>query len=272
MFIITIANRSGGVGKTTTTVSLAGALALSGWRVLLIDADPQGNATNGVLAPESARAPRSLADVLLTDPEDGGGLSLLDAISETRVDNLSVVAAGAKLSKFEREDPDAVVRLQECLAARELRRRYDFVLIDTPPSFGLLLSAALTAATHVVVPVQAEPKALESIVPMMRTVTAAQRLNRKLAVLGAVCTMLDERTRIGGEAFAAIKNLFPGPVFDTAINRQVRLSEGPARHMPIQFYAPSSRGAVQYGALAEEVLKRLGTNGHAGARGARGAN
>lgn len=265
MIVIAIANRKGGVGKTATAVSLAAAFALRGKRVLLIDADSQGNATSGVLDTAKVKITHSLADVLVSDGDNEGetrASSIAEVVTETQVENLSLVAASPRLSKFEREaSASAMLRLQILLRAKDVARKYDITVIDTPTQIGFLLSAALAAATHVVIPVQAEPLPLSGINKLMSAIGEARAVNKKIEVLGALCTMLDERVAIGPQVFETIKSDFPGRTFATPINRQVKLAECPAAHQPIQLYAPKSRGAVQYGLVADEILGLVIANG-----------
>jgi chromosome partitioning protein len=146
-------------------------------------------------------------------------------------------------------------------ALRDLGDSYDFIIIDTPPNFGLLLTTALTAATHVLIPVQAAPFALTGLQDLMSVVKNAQDLNEGLQVLGTVCTLYDTRTSVSGASYRALTEMMPDKSFETIIHRQTKLEEAPSMHQPIQLYAPSSRGAEQYAALTDEVLSRLGVAG-----------
>lgn len=247
--VLAIANQKGGVGKSTTAASLATELAIREYETLLIDADPQSNATQIFLAPENVQT--SLADVLI-----GEGAPIAEKRVTTEVEHLDLVPATLSLANFDREPALAVTKLRTVL--RELGDVYDFIIIDTPPNFGLLLTTALTAATHVLIPVQAAPFALTGLSDLLRVVKNAQDLNEGLIVLGAVCTLYDTRTSVSGSSFRALAEMMPGKTFETIIHRQTKLEEAPSMHQPIQLYAPASRGAEQYSALTEELLKKLG--------------
>ena len=251
---IAIANQKGGVGKSTTAASLATELALREYETLLIDADPQSNATQIFLAPEHVKT--SLADVLI-----GAGASIGEKRITTEVEHLDIVPATLSLANFDREPALSVTKLRTAL--RDLGDYYDFILIDTPPNFGLLLTTALTAATHVLIPVQAAPFALTGLQDLLSVVRNAQDLNEHLTVLGAVCTLYDTRTSVSGASYRALTEMMPDKTFETIIHRQTKLEEAPSMHQPIQLYAPNSRGAEQYSALTEEVLARLGKAGKA---------
>lgn len=268
MFVITFVNSKGGVGKTTSATSVAVDLALRGKRVLLIDADPRRNATKIFTDPEGVRA--TLADVLLSNgPRKGRRIGLDEAATATEVKGLDLVPASDELTYFDQanEGQLSVMRLRNSLEA--VAARYDFAVIDTPTNIGMLLSASLAAANGVVIPVQAEPLALDGIGELLDVIDSAKEANRELKVLGALCTMLDDRLAVGREVFAALREQFPGRTFLTAIHRQVRLSECAAAHRPIQLHAPSSRGAEEYHALGDELLAAVGRNGNGKARRAK---
>ena len=249
---IAIANQKGGVGKSTTAASLATELALREFETLLIDADPQSNATQIFLAPEMVQT--SLADVLI-----GNGASIMEKRVTTEIEHLDLVPATLSLANFDRENALSVTKLRTAL--RDLGDAYDFIIIDTPPNFGLLLTTALTAATHVLIPVQAAPFALTGLQDLLSVIKNAQDLNENLTVLGAVCTLYDTRTSVSGASFRALSEMMPGKTYETIIHRQTKLEEAPSMHQPIQLYAPSSRGAEQYSMLTEEMLSRLGVSG-----------
>lgn len=252
MIAIAIANQKGGVGKSTTAAVLATEFAIRGYETLIIDADPQANATEIFLDPANIQT--TLADVII-----GGDGRLAGSIVEkrvtTEVEHLDIVPANLSLANFDREPVLAVTKLRTAL--RDLGNIYDFVFIDTPPNLGLLLTAALTAATHVLIPVQAAPFALTGLRDLLQVIDNARELNEPLQVLGTVCTLYDTRTSVSGQSFRALMQMLPEKTFETIIHRQTKLEESPSMHQPIQLYAPSSRGAEQYAALADEVLVRL---------------
>jgi chromosome partitioning protein len=227
-------------------------LAVREYETLLIDADPQSNATQIFLAPENV--PTSLADVLI-----GVGAPIAEKRVTTEIEHLDLVPATLSLANFDREPALSVTKLRT--AIRELGDYYDFIVIDTPPNFGLLLTTALTAATHVLIPVQAAPFALTGLQDLLSVVRNAKDLNEGLEILGAVCTLYDTRTSVSGASFRALAEMLPGSTFETIIHRQTKLEEAPSMHQPIQLYAPSSRGTEQYAALTDELLKKLGVSG-----------
>jgi chromosome partitioning protein len=250
--VLTVANQKGGVGKTTTAVSLAAALASVGSRVLLVDLDPQGNATSGVgLRVQQGQA--TIYDVLVSD------LDLVDAIEPTSVRNLFVVPATIDLAGAEIELVSAFSREQKLRRALEsVRTDFDIVLIDCPPSLGLLTVNALSAADGVVVPIQCEYYALEGLGALQRNAELIKaNLNPTLEVTGFVMTMMDGRTRLSQQVVDEVVNHFGDRVFDTRIPRSVRLAEAPSFGQPITVFDPSSKGAKAYRALALEVLQRL---------------
>jgi chromosome partitioning protein len=249
MITIAIANQKGGVGKSTTAAMLATELALREYETLIIDTDPQANATQIFLDP--ATVVLSLADVII-----GDGKPLLEHRVTTEIEHLDIVPATLTLANFDREPALSVTKLRT--AIRDLSGTYDFIVIDTPPNFGLLLTASLTAATHVLIPVQAAPFALSGLNDLMNIINNAKELNEGLSVLGAVCTMYDTRTSVSGASFRTMTEMLPGQTFETIIHRQTKLEEAPSMHQPIQLYAPNSRGSEQYSALADEILKRFG--------------
>ncbi|MDP9405054.1 MAG: ParA family protein [Actinomycetota bacterium] len=250
--VVTVANQKGGVGKTTTAVSLAAALADLGARVLLVDLDPQGNATSGVGVRVHSGQP-TVYEVLV------GGADIVDAIEPTSVRNLFALPATIDLAGAEIELVTAFSREQRLRKALEpVRTDFDVVLIDCPPSLGLLTVNALSAADGVVVPIQCEYYALEGLGALRRNAELIKdNLNAALEITGFVLTMLDARTRLGQQVVDEVVSHFGDRVFTTRIPRSVRLAEAPSYGQPITVFDPSSRGARAYRRLAAEVLERL---------------
>jgi len=248
--VIAIVNQKGGVGKTTTAVNLSACLAAAGRRVLLIDSDPQGNATSG-LGISKAQLERCIYDVLIND------VPLSDTLIATEVEGLDLVPATINLVGAEIElvsEMSREVRLGNAL--RSVSGRYDYVLIDSPPSLGLITLNVLAAARAVLIPIQCEYYALEGITQLMNTVQRVRKhLNPHLALLGVVLTMHDYRTRISSEVIREVRGYFKGSVFQTVIPRNVKLSEAPSHGKPINRYDPRSRGAEAYAQLAAEVMR-----------------
>lgn len=255
MEIIAVANQKGGVGKTTTTASLATELAILGHRTLIIDADPQANATRVFLTPDAVTT--CLSSVLMSGLQQKSS-SIRNQRLTTVIEGLDIVPATISLAKFEREAAVAMKALRSAL--REVAMDYEFVLIDTPPNFGLLLSAALMAANHVLVPVQAAPFALAGLNDLLQVIDDIRDLNENLKVLGTVCTLYDARTRISKQSFNKLLELGKEVnlhTFDTIINKDTKLEASSDSNKPIQLYEPMSRGAEEYSKLAVELLERL---------------
>lgn len=251
--IICIANQKGGVGKTTTAVNLAAALALDGHRTLLIDLDPQGSASSGVGAPRNDGRPTSY-DILL------GGQDPRGATRPTPIDDLVVIPAGRDLVGAEIELVPAIARehrLSETLA--KIRGDYEFVVVDCPPSLGLLTLNALTAADSVLVPLQCEYYALEGLTALLDTIALVrERLNRNLRIEGLLLTMFDGRNALSHQVAEEVRQHFPADVLETVVPRNVRLSESPSHGLPTVIYDPTSKGAQAYRALAVELIRRRG--------------
>jgi chromosome partitioning protein len=250
--IYCFANQKGGVAKTTTVVSLGAYLAAAGRRVLIVDTDPQSNATTSLgINPRELSV--SLYDVLVEQ------LPIQQVLTVTDQLGLDLIPATTDLAGAELELSSQLAR--ERLLARALRPiadQYDYILIDEPPSLGLLTVNGLTAATHgVVVPVQCEYLALEGLSLLLETIRQVREvLNDQLKIAGVVLTMFDARTNLGQQVVQEVRDYFPNEVFQTIIPRNVRLSEAPSHGQTILSYAPSSPGALAYQALANEFLER----------------
>jgi len=247
---VAFANQKGGVGKTTTVVNLASYLALAGDRVLVLDLDPQGNATSGLGVDRNR--PESVYDAVID------AVALAELTIETAVAGLSLVPSSIALAGAEVEL--APIEQRERRLARLLdavRDRYDYIFIDCPPSLGLLTVNALTAADSTLIPLQCEYYALEGLTQLLATVNLVRdHLNPRLEVKGAVLTMFDPRTNLGTDVAREVRTHLGGRVYDTVIPRSVRLSEAPSHGMPIHAYAPTSKGAIAYAELAAEIRRR----------------
>ena len=248
--IIAIANQKGGVGKTTTSVNLSACLAYLGKKVLLVDIDPQGNASSGV-GINKGEINQCIYDVLIDD------VSVKDTILETKVENLHIVPATISLAGAEIELVSTIsreVRLKKAL--QEVKDQYDYIIIDCPPSLGLLTINSLTASDAIIIPVQCEFYALEGLSQLLSTVRLVQKhLNKHLDIDGVLLTMFDARTNLGIQVIEEVKKYFQDKVYKTIIPRNVRLSEAPSHGEPIIIYDPKSRGAEVYLELAKEVIR-----------------
>ena len=248
--IIAVANQKGGVGKTTTSINLSACLAEAGKRVLLVDIDPQGNASSG-LGCHSGEG-NTIYDVIL------GDCAAKDAIVKTEFDALCVLPSGIELAGAEIEMVD--IENRETLLKRALETvsdEYDYIIIDCPPSLSLLTVNALTAAQSVLIPIQCEYYALEGVGQLVNTVKLMRKkLNSNLGIAGILLTMLDSRTNLSAQVVAEVRKHFPNEVFETTIPRNVRLSEAPSYAQPIHIYDPRSTGAQAYRALAQELIHR----------------
>ncbi len=249
--VVALANQKGGVGKSTTAINLAASLAIHGHRVLLIDLDPQGNASSG-LGIERGAIETSIYDVLLKEA------SLEDAIEPTSVRNLFVVPATIDLAGAEIELVSVLsreTRLKHAIG--DTGREYEYVFIDCPPSLGLLTVNALTAADEVVIPIQCEYYALEGLSQLLRNIQlVTSNLNPDLKVGGVVLTMYDGRTKLSKDVAQQVRDYFGDVAYRTVIPRSVRLSEAPSYGEPIEAFDPMSRGAIAYRHLGREFLER----------------
>lgn len=250
--IICVANQKGGVGKTTTAVNLSACLAEAGKRVLLIDIDPQGNATSG-LGVDRKSVKASVYDLLLED------MSPLDAMVSTSVKGLSLVAATIDLAGAEIELVPRISRENRLKRVLEpARQAFDFILVDCPPSLGLLTINALTAADSILIPIQCEYYALEGLTQLMDTFRLVREsLNPQLEIEGVLLTMFDGRTNLSIQVVEDVKRFFRGKVYRSIITRNVRLSEAPSHGLPITAYDPKSKGAEAYAELAREVIEHV---------------
>lgn len=248
--IIAITNQKGGVGKTTTTVNLSACLATLGKRVLLVDIDPQGNASSGV-GVKKGELDSCIYNVLIDDED------VREVIQQTDLENLYIVPATISLAGAEVELVSAIsreIRLKQALLP--VKGHFDYIFIDCPPSLGLLTINALTAADAIIIPVQCEYYALEGLSQLLSTVRLVQKhLNKQLTIDGVLLTMLDARTNLGLQVIEEVKKYFQDKVYKSIIPRNVRLSEAPSHGKPIITYDPKSRGAELYLELAREVIK-----------------
>ena len=247
--VIAIANQKGGVGKTTTAVNLAACLAQKGRKVLMLDEDPQGNATSG-FGFDKRDIKKCVYDTLIND------VPMKDVLLHSDYENLDVIPATIQLAGAEIELVSLMNREGRLKNALErVKHDYDYVLIDCPPSLGLLTINALTAANSVLVPIQCEFYALEGVSQLMNTIKLVQRnLNPALKLEGVLMTMFDQRTNLSSDVVGEVRKYFNTKMYNTIIPRNVRLSEAPSHGQPVIVYDPKSKGAQVYSELAQEVL------------------
>ena len=247
--IIAVVNQKGGVGKTTTAVNVSTILAKKGKKVLLIDADPQGNATSGLGIDKNVE--KSIYDVIINDVE------IKDAIVESPIKNLSVCASNINLAGAEVELVPMMSREQKLKEKLEkVENDFHYVIIDCPPSLGLLTINAFTASNSLLIPIQCEYYALEGVGQLINTINLVRKqLNKSLYIEGVVLTMSDARTNLSNQVINEVKTYFKDNVYKTIIPRNVKLSEAPSYGMPITVYAPKSKGARCYEKLTNEILK-----------------
>ena len=247
--IVAIANQKGGVGKTTTTINLSTILAKKGKKVLMVDTDPQGNATSGLGAEKDAEF--STYDILVSDVE------IKDAIQDTIIKNLKICPANMNLAGAEVELVSMMSREQRLKEKLDLvKEKFDYIFIDCPPSLGLITLNSFTASNSVLIPIQCEYFALEGLGQLLNTINLVKKhLNKNIKIEGALLTMYDIRTNLSNQVVKEVKRYFENKVYKTVIPRNVRLSEAPSYGMPITEYDPRSKGAKSYMKFAKEFLK-----------------
>ena len=248
--IIAISNQKGGVGKTTTAVNLSACVAAEGKRTIIVDIDPQGNATSGLGMADKDGL--SIYDVLI-DGADASAAAMDTGFSGLMLIRADIGLAGAEIELVDRADREELLKK----ALMSLKDEYDYIFIDCPPSLGLLTLNALTAADGVLVPIQCEYYALEGVGQLMNTVKLVRKkLNPKLALDGIALTMYDARTNLGAQVVHEVRAHFPEEAFETLIPRNVRLSEAPSYGIPISEYDPKCAGSAAYRELAKELIER----------------
>ena len=247
--IISIANQKGGVGKTTTAVNLSAVLAKKGKKVVLIDSDPQGNATSGLGLEKNLK--ESTYDVIIND------VDIEEVLQDSAVKNLKVCPSNINLAGAEVELVSLISREQRLkVQLDKIKEKYDYIIIDCPPSLGMLTLNAFTASDTVLIPIQCEYYALEGLGQLINTISLVQKhLNKSLEIEGAVLTMYDMRTNLSNQVVKEVKNYFDNKVYKTVIPRNVKLSEAPSYGLPITIYDEKSKGAKCYEKLTKEFLK-----------------
>lgn len=248
--VVAIANQKGGVGKTTTAVNLSTILAKKGKKVLMIDADPQGNATSGLGIDKNTNF--SVYDVIVNDVE------IENTLQQTMVKNLEVCPSNINLAGAEVELVSMMSREQRLKEKIDNQKdKYDYIIIDCPPSLGLITLNAFTAADSVLIPVQCEYYALEGLGQLLNTINLVKKhLNKDLKIEGALLTMFDIRTNLSNQVVQEVNNYFENKVYKIVIPRNVKLSEAPSYGMPISVYDPKSKGAKAYDKFVKEFLKK----------------
>ncbi len=248
--VVSVANQKGGVGKTTTAVNLSTILAKKGKKVLLIDADPQGNATSGLGIDKDVNF--SVYDVLVNDVE------IENTLAKTVVKNLDVCPSNINLAGAEVELVSMISREQRLKEKLDSQKdKYDYIIIDCPPSLGLITLNAFTASDSVLIPVQCEYYALEGLGQLINTINLVKKhLNKDLIVEGALLTMFDIRTNLSNQVVKEVNKYFENKVYKTVIPRNVKLSEAPSYGMPISVYDPKSKGAKSYDKFVKEFIKK----------------
>lgn len=247
--IIAVANQKGGVGKTTTAITLSTILAKKGKKVILIDADPQGNATSGLGVQKELE--KSVYELLVED------VTIQEVLQESSIKNLKVCPSNINLAGAEVELVSMMSREQRLKEKlEEIKKEYDYIIIDCPPSLGLITLNAFTAADSVLIPIQCEYYALEGLGQLINTINLVKKhLNKSLEIEGALLTMYDVRTNLSNQVVKEVKNYFDDKVYKTVIPRNVKLSEAPSYGMPITLYDPRSKGAKSYDKFVKELLK-----------------
>lgn len=252
MSILAITNQKGGVGKTTSVINIGTYLAVAGKKVLLVDIDPQANLTSGIGTVDSRKYP-STYDILINKKQ------VQDVIKPTRIKNLFILPSSIELAGAEVELVNTLSRENVLKRAlEEAKKDFDFVLIDCPPSLGLLTINGLVAADGVLIPVQSEYFALEGLGQLINTVNLIRSsINGSLEVFGVIITMFDTRTNLSHDVSVEVKEFFKEKTFNTFIPRNIKLSEAPSRGLSVYEYAPKSPGALAYSALAKEIIQRF---------------
>ncbi|MDR0957388.1 MAG: ParA family protein [Candidatus Nomurabacteria bacterium] len=259
--VITVTNQKGGVGKTTTAINVAYFLAKAGARVLLIDFDPQGNASSGLGIDKNLLKSETNPDGKMTILDViSGEAKLIDVIQKTKFKNLDIAPTTSKLADAETglaAQDRRFQRLTDAIAT--VNADYDFVLIDSPPSLSMLTVNALVAAQYVLLPVQAEFYALEGLSQLLETMKLVRKgLNPTLSLIGVLTTMMDSRTALSQQVHIEIQKFFPGKVFETTIPRNVRLAEAPSHGLPVGAYDKFSKGSRAYKSVTSEIIERTG--------------